>query len=92
MSRTHVLVELMERADRKHEQIFEQLESGPEGLMGAEASFLERARGFTKAANIVLDAIETEYNAYTAEMLPVALSLYRHAIELHLKAMRQILT
>ena len=38
-----------------------------------------------------MDTVAANHNLYNAEMIPAALALYRHAIELHLKAMRGVL-
>ena len=81
--------DLIERIDRKYEQVFEQTPPCAEDFLSSDGGkFVERARAFFKAGNLVVDTIEENRNLYNAEMIPAALSLYRHAIELHLKSMR----
>jgi hypothetical protein len=83
--------ELIEKIDRKHSPVFEECAANPEDIGCGAETFSERARGFFKAANLVIEQISAEHNLYNAEMLPAALFLYRHSIELHLKSMRRIL-
>jgi hypothetical protein len=83
------LAELIERIERRYEDIFEQFPAGVEDVNGSsDEHFQERARGFKKAADLVAQSIIQNYNLLHYEMLPAAVFLYRHSMELNLKSMR----
>lgn len=89
------LAELIERIERSYEKVFEQHPPLPEeekvsvGLL--DHPLFERARGFKKAGDLIVTSIMEDYNQFNAEIIPAALWLYRHAIELNLKYVRSLL-
>lgn len=87
------LAELIDRIERRYEKIFDQVAPEPgEGVEELDDNFQERARGFKKAADLITASIIENQNLLYYEMIPAAVFLYRHSIELNLKSMRTQLT
>jgi hypothetical protein len=83
------LVELLDRIERRYEEIFARRPSTESDTTAPiHEQFQERARGFKKAADLVVQSIIKDYNAFNYEMLPASVFLYRHSVELNLKSIR----
>jgi len=84
--------EILDNIQRGHERIFSDGASLAENKFILVDDYHDRADGFRKAANLIVNEIIDKNNVISQQMFPAALALYRHSVELNLKSIRHQLT
>lgn len=80
--------DLFDNIRRNYQRIFREDDATDAKSLVLVDEFHERAEGFRRAGDVIVDEIVENFNVHTQQMLPAVLTLYRQAAELYLKSMR----